>query len=73
MAIVTISGALDKRWNLDLYSTYASTEVATAFTECSLKSGGHLIPELAILEVLDEFGNEVYTRKRPAERIQSFE
>jgi phenylacetate-CoA ligase len=46
-------------WNLDLRSTYASTEMATAFTECQEKKGGHLLPELIILEILDENGNEV--------------
>ncbi|MCE7056478.1 AMP-binding protein [Algoriphagus sp. AGSA1] len=48
-----------KCWDLDLRSTYASTEMATAFTECSEKKGGHLLPELIILEILDEHGNEV--------------
>ena len=48
-----------KHWELDLRSTYASTEMATAFTECNAKKGGHLLPELIILEILDENGNEV--------------
>ncbi|HLT34562.1 MAG TPA: AMP-binding protein [Aquaticitalea sp.] len=40
-------------WNVHLYSTYASTEMSTAFTECSAQQGGHLQPELIIVEVLD--------------------
>jgi phenylacetate-CoA ligase len=40
-----------------LYSTYASTEIQTAFTECSYGVGGHLHPELLIAEILDEAGN----------------
>lgn len=41
-------------WEVPLYSTYASTEMSTAFTECSQFSGGHHHPELLVIEVLDE-------------------
>ena len=41
-------------WNIKLYSTYASTEMQTAFTECRELQGGHMQPELIILEMLDE-------------------
>ena len=41
-------------WNIKLYSTYASTEMQTAFTECGEGNGGHMQPELLILEMLDE-------------------
>jgi phenylacetate-CoA ligase len=43
-----------KAWNIKLFSTYASTEMQTAFTECHEGRGGHLQPELLILELLDE-------------------
>jgi phenylacetate-CoA ligase len=46
-------------WNIDLYSTYASTEMQTAFTECKAGRGGHLQPDLVILELLDEENNPV--------------
>lgn len=55
----SLSNNIAKDWNLDLRSTYASTEMATAFTECEAKQGGHLLPELIILEILDKQGNEV--------------
>ena len=42
------------KWNIELYSTYASTEMSTAFTECEAQVGGHHHPELIITEVLDE-------------------
>ncbi|MEO6669701.1 MAG: AMP-binding protein [Ferruginibacter sp.] len=45
---------ITKAWNIQLFSTYASTEMQTAFTECSEGRGGHLQPELLILELLDE-------------------
>lgn len=47
------------QWNVQLFSTYASTEMATAFTECEAGNGAHIQPELMYLEVLDEDGNQV--------------
>jgi len=41
-------------WDIQLYSTYASTEMQTAFTECSEGQGGHLQPELLIVELLND-------------------
>lgn len=49
------------KWDVELYNTYASTEMQTAFTECSAKQGGHHHPELIIIELLDDNGNEVKT------------
>jgi phenylacetate-CoA ligase len=46
-------------WNIQLFSTYASTEMQTAFTECIYGRGGHQNPELLILEMLDEDNNPV--------------
>jgi phenylacetate-CoA ligase len=45
---------ITEAWNIELYSTYASTEMQTAFTECSAGKGGHLQPDLIIVELLDE-------------------
>jgi phenylacetate-CoA ligase len=45
---------ITEAWNIRLYSTYASTEMQTAFTECAAGRGGHLRPELLIVELLDE-------------------
>jgi len=49
-----LSKKIKSKWNIDLFSTYASTEMGTAFTECELKQGGHHHPELIIVEVLDD-------------------
>lgn len=46
-------------WDIKLYSTYASTEMQTAFTECTECKGGHLQPDLLIVELLDEMGKAV--------------
>lgn len=45
---------IQKMPQLTLFSTYASTEMQTAFTECKEGKGGHHIPELMIVEFLDE-------------------
>jgi phenylacetate-CoA ligase len=50
---------ITEAWDIKLYSTYASTEMQTAFTECSHGHGGHLQPELVIAELLDEDNNLV--------------
>ncbi len=55
----TLAQHLNEYWDVDFRSTYASTEMATAFTECEAKRGGHLLPELIILEILDAFGMPV--------------
>src|SRR5574344_1303125 len=48
------------RWpNLEMHSTYASTEMQSSFTECKYQCGGHLQPELIIVEFLDENNNPV--------------
>ncbi len=47
---------IQEQWPIKLYSTYASTEMQTAFTECSAGQGGHHQPDLIILEVLDDNG-----------------
>ncbi len=50
---------ISEAWDIRLYSTYASTEMQTAFTECSHGRGGHLNPELLIVELLDENNQQV--------------
>jgi len=45
---------ITEAWNIKLYSTYASTEMQTAFTECGEGRGGHYQPDLLIVELLDE-------------------
>lgn len=45
---------IKNKWDIKLYSTYASTEMGAAFTECSAGAGGHLNPEMVVVEFLDE-------------------
>jgi phenylacetate-CoA ligase len=52
----TLAQRITGEWNVSLYSTYASTEMATAFTECSAGTGVHIQPERVYVEVLKENG-----------------
>jgi phenylacetate-CoA ligase len=42
-----------------LFSTYSSSETITTFCECAQKRGGHLQPDLAVVEIVDDSGNLV--------------
>ena len=55
----TLASKITEKWNIKLFSTYASTEMSTAFTECEHAIGGHHHPELIIVEVLDDNNNPV--------------
>ena len=48
-----------QNWNVQLFSTYASTEQQTAFSECRHGQGGHHHPDFLIFEVLDENGKQL--------------
>ena len=46
---------LSKEWpELELFSTYASTEMQSSFTECEVHHGGHTPVDLIVVELLDE-------------------
>lgn len=54
-----LGNKIKEKWDIDLYSTYASTEMGTSFCECEAGKGGHHHPELIICELLDENNNVV--------------
>ncbi len=62
----TLGKKITEKWDIKLYSTYASTEMGTAFTECSEGIGGHHHPEMIIVEFLDE-NNEPVKEGEPGE------
>jgi len=55
----TLGKRIKEKWDIELFSTYASTEMGAAFTECSAGKGGHHHPELLIVELLDETNKPV--------------
>ena len=51
----TLGRRIHEKWPaLQMHSTYASTEMQSSFTECGHFCGGHLQPELIIVEFLDD-------------------
>lgn len=56
MDLLPISRELESMWNAKIYSTYASSEMATTFCECEARNGGHTRPELIIVEILGDDG-----------------
>lgn len=53
--LTTLGKRINEKWpTLELYSTYASTEMQTSFTECEMHQGGHIPADLIIVELLDE-------------------
>lgn len=44
----------DKWPNVQLYATYSSTEMSATFSECEHSCGGHVHPELIIVEIIGE-------------------
>ena len=50
----TLGKRITEKWDIKLYSTYASTEMGAAFNDCIYGLGGHHHPELIIVEFLDE-------------------
>ena len=51
---------IHRKWpELQLFSQYASTEMQASFTDCEYFCGGHVPPELIIVEFLDEDNNRV--------------
>ncbi|MDR1980862.1 MAG: AMP-binding protein [Tannerellaceae bacterium] len=56
----TLGKRIHEEWSaLSLYSTYASTEMQSSFTECDAHCGGHVQPELIIVEFLDDHNRAV--------------
>lgn len=54
-----LGSAILAAWPIQLYSTYAATEIQTAFTECELGKGGHHQPDLIIIEILNDLGEQL--------------
>jgi phenylacetate-CoA ligase len=56
LSLSPLGERLQELWGAQVFGTYASTEMATAFTDCPAGLGGHLRPELMVVEILDEQG-----------------
>ena len=56
LAFLRIGESLEEVWGAKIYSTYASSETITSFCECTAQQGGHLHPDLAVVEIVNERG-----------------
>ena len=45
---------IKEKWDVDLFATYSSTEMGATFSECEYGQGGHVHPELIIVEIIGE-------------------
>jgi phenylacetate-CoA ligase len=45
---------IKEKWDVDLFATYSSTEMGATFSECQYGLGGHVHPELIIVEIIGE-------------------
>jgi phenylacetate-CoA ligase len=57
LKLLPLTKKLEEMWDAEIYSTYASTELATTYCECQERQGGHVRPELIITEILDDNDN----------------
>ena len=47
---------IKEKWDVQLFATYSSTEMSATFSECEYGLGGHVHPELIIVEIIGEDG-----------------
>jgi phenylacetate-CoA ligase len=59
LTLSVLGEMLHESWQAQILGTYASTEMATAFADCTAGCGGHLLPELILVEILDDEGTPV--------------
>ncbi|MCJ7580408.1 MAG: AMP-binding protein, partial [Candidatus Aminicenantes bacterium] len=55
-SLTPLGKQLEDAWGAKIYSSYGATEFETAFCECSASCGGHVHPELMIVEIVDDDG-----------------
>ncbi len=56
-SLTPLGADLEKAWQARVYSSYGATELETAFCECHAGRGGHIHPELTLVEIIDEHGS----------------
>ena len=49
-----LGSKIHDQWDVELYATYSSTEMGATFSECPMGKGGHVHPELIIVEIIGE-------------------
>lgn len=57
LSLTSLGRELEELWGAKTFSSYGATEFETAFCECSATAGGHIHPELMLVEIVDDAGN----------------
>lgn len=57
LALSPLGERLASLWGGAVLGTYASTEMATSFADCTAGMGGHVLPDLMVVEIVDEQGH----------------
>lgn len=56
LKFLQVGADLEKIYKAKVYSTYSSSEIVSTFCECTAQAGGHLHPDLAVIEIVDDRG-----------------
>lgn len=49
-----LGNRIKEKWDVELFATYSSTEMGATFSECPYGCGGHVHPELIIVEIIGD-------------------
>ena len=49
-----LGNRIKEKWDVELFATYSSTEMGATFSECTYGCGGHVHPELIIVEIIGD-------------------
>lgn len=49
-----LGSRIKEKWDVELFATYSSTEMGATFSECPYANGGHVHPELIIVEIIGD-------------------
>ena len=53
-ALNLLGKRIREKWDVELFATYSSTEMGATFSECPNGCGGHVHPELIIVEIIGD-------------------
>ena len=59
LKFLKVGSDLEKIFKAKIYSTYSTSEIISTFCECTAQKGGHLHPDLAIVEIIDAQGKNL--------------
>lgn len=54
LSLNLLGNRIKEKWDVDLFATYSSTEMSSTFSECPYGCGGHVHPELIIVEIIGD-------------------